>query len=217
VLLDVLLPRRCVVCRDGGGLLCARCRDALPALTPPLCARCGAPTAWPVARCRECTGRRLAFASARAAVLYDDGVRAFVHAWKERGLRSLADAAADLVAERVSRPEAEVVTFVPADRWRARERGHHPAERLARALAESWRLPCEPLLQRVGGGPRQRGLSLAARRRNVRSAFAARPAPAGVVLVDDVYTTGATVDAAAAALKTRVFVVTFARTVRRAP
>jgi predicted amidophosphoribosyltransferase len=213
--LDLLLPRRCVVCGSGGGVLCAHCRDALPALTPPLCECCGAPTEWPVQRCRECSGRRLAFASARAAVPYDDGVRRLVHAWKERGLRTLAEAAAELVVARVPRPPLEIVTFVPADRWRSRQRGHQPAERLARHVAERWGLPCEPLLRRVGGAHRQRGLSQRERRRNVAAAFAAI-ARADAVLVDDVYTTGATAHAAAAALGGRVEVVTFARAVRRA-
>jgi predicted amidophosphoribosyltransferase len=214
--LDLLLPRRCVVCRGDGALLCGRCRARLPRLTPPLCALCGAPTAWPVSRCRECSGRRLAFASARAAAPYDAQVRTLVHAWKERGLRSLAETAAELVLERLPPPRAEVVTFVPADAWRARGRGHRPAERLARALAEGWSLPCERLLRRAGGARRQRGLGLAERRRNVAHAFAALERPARVVLVDDVYTTGATAHAAAAALATRVEVVTFARAVRRA-
>lgn len=214
-MLDLLLPRRCVVCRASGALLCTGCRATLPELTPPLCARCGAPTAWPVERCRECGGRRLAFACARAAAPYDDDVRRLVHAWKERGVRSLADAAAELVAERVPRPEADVVTFVPADSWRARERGHAPAERLARALAARWQLPCERLLRRRGGARRQRGLGLGERRRNVAHAFEAVATAPSVVLVDDVYTTGATVHAAAAALRSHVFVVTFARAVRR--
>src|SRR2546425_8637457 len=48
----------------------------------PLCAKCGAPTAWPVARCRECAGRRIPFASARAALAYEGDVRVFVSAWK---------------------------------------------------------------------------------------------------------------------------------------
>jgi predicted amidophosphoribosyltransferase len=107
---------------------------------------------------------------------------------------------------------------VPADRGRRAERGHHPAERLARALAERWGLPCEPLLTRTRPARRQRGLSLAERRRNVAGAFAARPASDTVVLVDDVYTTGATASAAASALRgsgaSRVDVVAFARTIR---
>jgi predicted amidophosphoribosyltransferase len=218
-MLDVLLPQRCLVCGAGGSVLCPRCRDGLPRLEPPLCERCGAPTAWPVRRCRECSGRRLAFAAARAATAYDDGVRRLVAGWKERGLRRLADAAATVVAERIPRPEAALVTFVPADRSRRLERGHHPAERLARALAVRWELPCEPMLERSGGGERQRGLSLAARRANVSGAFEAAGGIAGaLVLVDDVYTTGATASAASSALRragaARVHVVTFARAIR---
>jgi predicted amidophosphoribosyltransferase len=179
-----------------------------------LCARCGAPTAWPVARCRECAGRRLAFATARAAVAYDANVRRVVRGWKEHGLRGLGAEAARVVAERLPRADVEVVTFVPPDRERRLRRGYHPAEQLARALADTWQLPCAPLLTRVGRSSRQRGLSLLERRRNVARAFAAQPFPGAVLLVDDVYTTGATAHAAASALRTRVEVVTFARAIR---
>jgi predicted amidophosphoribosyltransferase len=218
--LDLLLPQRCLVCGGPGAQLCAGCRTRLPALEPPLCERCGAPTAWPVRRCRECAGRRLAFASARAAVAYDPAVRRLVAGWKERGLRRLADEAAAVVAERLARPEVELVTFVPADRDRRLGRGYHPAERLAAALAARCALPCAPLLERPGPSRRQRGLSLAERRRNVGGAFRARraPMPTTVLLVDDVYTSGATASAAAAALRAagagRVEVATFARALR---
>jgi predicted amidophosphoribosyltransferase len=218
-LFDLLLPMRCAVCGAGGDQLCAACRERLPPLRPPLCARCGSPTAWPVARCRECAGRRLAFASARAAVAYDDDVRRLVRAWKERGLRRLAAEAAGVVAEALPPPRAFALTFVPADRARGLDRGHHPAERLARELGLRWELPVLPLLGRTRPASRQRGLSLADRRRNVAGAFApAREAPRTVALVDDVYTSGATAAAAATALRKagarRVDVVTFARVVR---
>jgi predicted amidophosphoribosyltransferase len=183
-----------------------------------MCARCGAPTAWPVARCNECAGRRLAFVTARAAVAYDANVRRIVRGWKERGLRGLGTEAARIVAERLPRAEVDVVTFVPADGERRLRRGYHPAEQLARALVELWQLPCEPLLTRVGRTSRQRGLSLVERRRNVAHAFAARPFTGTALLVDDVYTTGATAHAAASALRVggvrRVEVVTFARAIR---
>jgi ComF family protein len=216
--MDLLLPRRCLVCGAAGGALCSGCRDGLPRIEPPLCERCGAPTTWPVQRCRECSGRRLAFTRARAAVAYDDAVRRLVAGWKERGLRRLADDAAALVVERLSPPAAELVTFVPADLRRRGERGHHPAERLAQALAERWELPCRPLVVRTRETQRQRGLALADRRRNVAGAFAARPARGEVLLVDDVYTSGSTVSAAAAALRAagaeHVNVMTFARAIR---
>jgi competence protein ComFC len=217
-MLDLLLPQRCVVCGCGGKQLCADCREALPWIEAPLCARCGAPTAWQVERCRECAGRRLGFATARAAVGYDAAARRLVHAWKERGLRRLAHEAAELVAERLPPPEVEALTFVPADRARRLERGHNPAERLAVELAAVWELPCLPLLERTRGG-RQRGSS-AAERRTVRGAFRANgPAPRRVAVIDDVYTTGATAAAAATALRAggarRVEAVAFARALRR--
>jgi predicted amidophosphoribosyltransferase len=216
--LDLLLPRRCLVCGTAGTLLCSNCCALLPPLTPPLCAFCGAPTAWPVSRCRECTGRRLAFTRARAAVAYDADVRKVVRGWKERGLRSLSVAAATVIAERLPRPDADVIAFVPPDRRRRLERGYHPAEQLARALADAWTLPCESLLTRTGRSRPQRGLALAERRRNVAHAFAASSAHGIVLLVDDVYTSGSTADAATRALRAAgaagAEVVTFARAVR---
>ena len=214
-----MLPMRCLGCRAGGaGVLCPTCREALPRLRAPLCERCGAPTAWPVERCRECAGRRLAFASARGAVGYDAAARRLVHAWKVRGLRRLAADAAQLVAERVPPPAVEALTFVPSDRGRRLERGHNPAERLALELAAIWELPCLPLLERTRGG-RQRGSS-AAERRTVRGAFrAAGAAPRNVAVIDDVYTTGATAAASATALRAagarRVHAIAFARALRR--
>src|SRR5438067_7604618 len=122
-MLDLLLPQRCLVCGTGGSQLCVPCRSSLPKLEPPLCERCGAPTAWPVRRCLECAGRRLAFASARAAVAYEGAVRTLVAAWKERGLRRLAAVAAELVVEAVPRPDVATLCFVPPDGDRSLKRG----------------------------------------------------------------------------------------------
>ena len=218
-MLDLLLPQRCLVCAEPGAQVCGGCTDALPRLKAPLCDRCGAPTAWPVRRCRECAGRRLAFAQARAAVAYDAAVRHVVAAWKERGLRHVAAWAAQVVVEALERPDGVCLTFVPGDPDRRLRRGHHAAERLAAELADPWSFPLEPLLARSRGSPRQRGLTGIERGRNVSDAFAVRGrAPPQLVLVDDVYTTGATTNAAAAALRKggarRIEVVTFARTIR---
>jgi len=218
--LDLVLPRRCVACGLGEELVCADCRARLRRLDGTLCARCGAPTAWPVARCRECAGRRLSFASARAAVAYEDPARALVAGWKDRGLRPLAREFAGLVVEVVPRPPVDTLTFVPGDPERSLKRGQNAAEALARELARPWELPVAGLLRRGEPARPQRGLSREERRRNVRGSFTAVAGPpAQVALVDDVYTTGATVAAAATELRRAgarsVHVVTLARTVRR--
>ncbi len=142
-----------------------------------------------------------------------------MRAWKERGRRSLARAAAGLVLDALPRPEVEALVHVPGDPERARGRGSVPPRSLARALAGPWRLPAIDALRRTGAVPRQRGLGLAERKRNVRgSVRALGEVPKAVCLVDDVYTSGATADACAAALRRagsrHVEVVTFARAVR---
>jgi predicted amidophosphoribosyltransferase len=172
-----------------------------------------------VERCRECNGRRLAFATARAAVAYDDAVRRLVAAWKERGLRGTAVLAAREIVAVVPRPAVVALASVPPDRDRTLWRGYHPSASLARALGSTWELPVLELLRRTRPATRQRGLALSERRLNVAGAFAPHGrGPPRIALVDDVYTSGATVNAAASALRKggvrSVEVVTFARAVR---
>jgi predicted amidophosphoribosyltransferase len=217
--LDVLLPRRCAVCARPGVPLCRDCCTAFVRLLPPVCERCGSPGAWPVRRCAECAGRRLGFATARGAILYDARAKAFVRSWKEHGRRDLARPAADLVAAAVPRLPADIITFVPGDRERGLKRGHSPPERLGRELGAIWELPAASLLVRLKPTPRQRGLGLQERRRNVAGAFGAiADVPRRIVLVDDIYTTGSTASACATALRKmgaeRVDVVALSRAVR---
>jgi predicted amidophosphoribosyltransferase len=152
-------------------------------------------------------------------VVYDEQARAFVREWKERGRRRLAREAAGLVADVVGMPRVDAVTFVPGDPERARERGDVPPQGLARELGRLWGLPVVDVLRRSRSLPRQRGQSLADRRRNVRGTIVARRITEGrVCVVDDVYTSGATAHVCASALRRagarHVEVVTLARAVR---
>ena len=179
-------------------------------------------------RCPECGGRDLAFVSASAAFTYEGPARALVTACKFRSLRSLT---ADMVS-RAAPAFAEAaqdafVTWVPGHRDHQLERGFNQAERLARGFARTAGLPYAPLLRRTRHGARQSGLSRDARAANVKGAFALLEGTKGVerklkrvVVVDDVYTTGETLDQCAQALAQaglEPHVFTFARTVRATP
>jgi predicted amidophosphoribosyltransferase len=142
-----------------------------------------------------------------------------VRSWKERARRKLAREAAQLVADTVARPASAGLVPVPGDPERARRRGDVPARALAAELGLVWSLPVVDVLRRSHALPRQRGLSLEERRRNVRgSVVALEPVPTMVCIVDDVYTSGATADACASACRRAgartVDVVTLARAVR---
>jgi len=219
-LLDLLAPPRCALCGAAGPLVCDACRRRVPALDGVGCLRCGAPGIRDVPSCAECRGRRLGFTSARSAMVYEDEGRALVHQLKDGGLRRLAVIGADIVEQQVPVPDVDVLTWVPADPWRTIRRGYHPPELLARELGRRWSIPAGALLAAPLRRRPQRGLSPAGRRANVRDAFRARSEVSGrVCVVDDVYTTGATLSACGSALRRRgageVAALTLARAVRR--
>ncbi|MBM3490550.1 MAG: ComF family protein [Alphaproteobacteria bacterium] len=231
--LDLVLPARCLACGgevDRQGQLCAPCWRAIRFLAPPCCACCGFPFAYDEgggARCAACLARPPSFARARAAFVYDDASRGLVLAFKHADRTHaapafapwLARAGADLLAE------AELLAPVPLHRWRLLARRYNQAALLSAALARLGGLPHRAdLLQRRRWTPSQGRMSRTERRRNVAGAFRVRPrhcdmvAGRRVLLVDDVLTTGATVEACARALlrsgARAVDVLTLARVVR---
>ena len=213
-LVRLALPRRCVGCRRPGEWMCDECGAQMRALAPPLCTRCGAPTELTLPACRACKRLRW-FTTARSALWLSEPVVSLVAGWK-RGDISPRRLAAALVAHELPRPAADALVAVPAVRDRYLRRGADPPAELAAELGRWWDLPVMPLVQRTRGVRPQRGLDATARRQNVRGAFAARAGPVRLALVDDVYTTGATVDECARALRAAggqdVHVITLART-----
>ena len=219
----LVTPPRCAACaqhtRRAADVLCAACRRALPWLAGPRCERCALPL--PHARGR-CPARDAAFAGAWAAVAYEGVARDAMHALKFSAARPLAGVMAAQIA--ANAPPAllrattdRTVVAVPPHPRRHRARGFDPAELIAVALARRTGLPLRRALRRGRTEAHQLGASRATRRDPANLHFAARgPAPPRVVLVDDVHTTGATLNACAAALRQagseHVSAITWART-----
>lgn len=233
--LNALLPPRCLRCPtavDRPGTLCAACWEAIRFLAPPHCARCGFPFAYDAqagadAMCGECMRRVPAYGHARAVLRYDDASRALVLGFKHGDRTHAAPAFGRWLARAGSEllDEAELIVPVPLHWSRLLARRYNQAALLSHALGRVAGIEVAPdLLVRRRRTPSQGRLSRAARARNVRGAFAVRaraaPIVAGrhILLVDDVLTTGATVEACARTLSRAgaagVDVLTLARVVR---
>jgi predicted amidophosphoribosyltransferase len=242
--LALLVPPSCLACgvplRGAGAALCSGCRALMPWLRGPRCARCALPAlaARPPTRhpgspdraaaassgCRRCPAARAAFEAAWTPVAYGGPARALVTALKFRGASAAADAMAAQMAASAPPGFLEHATLVPVPthRTRRRRRGFDQAERLTRALARRTGRPVARCLRREGPATRQLGARRAARLSAGRIAIRVRgSAPPIALLVDDVYTTGATLDACATALRRAgsrtVRAIAYARTLDGAP
>lgn len=216
-----LLPAACLGCgrpvaSDGEPLACELCRTRWRAVPLPLCPRCGQPVELNLS-CRICADWPADFGPVRSAVMLDPPVRHLIHHFKYGGWRRLADAfAAPMVGLlKDMTPDAELVP-IPLASGRLRQRGYNQAAELAWAVArKAARRVAEGRIGRQRETSTQTRLATAERRANLAGAFAVIEVERPVILVDDVFTTGATLLSAASALldagATRVEAVTFAR------
>jgi competence protein ComFC len=202
-LADMFYPQRCVGCgRRSSDLLCRTCFEALPLVGRPVCGRCGLPTAFATFVCEECKFVDFGFESARAPLKYEGVGKEIVHALKYRGYKRVVEKlAAPLMLQVLDDRRFDAVVLVPLHRSRLRKRGFNQAELLARGVAQKINATVSDTLKVVHSTRDQVELSAAKRRANVAGAYSASKSICGrILLVDDVFTTGATMSACAGAL-----------------
>lgn len=212
-LVDALFPRRCPVCGGivlpKGRLICPSCLKELSFVKSPSCKKCGKEVmSDTIEYCRDCTRHQRSFEYGVALFNYNDAAKSSMAAVKYKNKREYldfyADAAVRVLGKRLLAMEAGVLVPVPVHPARLRKRGFNQAEVLAEKMAEGLGIPvCPDLLKRTKKTEAQKGLDPAGRLKNLEKAFAAGTVPEGVesvLLVDDIYTTGSTVEACARTL-----------------
>ena len=234
--LDLLYPPLCAVCRvvlSDGRALCDACDADLPRLVAPFCASCGEAFAGRIEgpfACPNCSKLHYAFEFARPATLRDERTLDMIHRLKYGRELHLAKDLGRLAAEAFADPRLAPALAgnwplvpVPLHRRRLQHRHFNQAEEIAKVLSAHTRLPVLDALQRCRATEHQTALTRTQRLENLRGAFVISRAgrrwigqsPAGAVLVDDVLTTGSTVDECAKILRRAGFQTIFVVTVMR--
>ena len=205
--LDFLFPRHCVGCGKTGNFLCQDCYQKLPRIVPPICQKCGKPESTG-ALCSSCWGWQSQIDGIRSPFRFEGVIRQAIHELKYRNLKAVAGRLAELLFNyfQVNPVPGEVLVSVPLHNRRLRQRGYNQSNLMVKELSKLIAFPVvEGCLIRLKDSPPQaRTGTVDDRRRNVVDAFTCvdeRLSGRHVLLVDDVCTSGVTLEACATALK----------------
>jgi ComF family protein len=224
-LLDLIFPPRCAGCGQSGSRWCSACQASVHVIRDPICSHCGRPmeNQPDTCLCPPCRYSPLDIDGIRSAVMFEGPLREAIHHLKYSGRTSLAATLGAFLSARwqADPPPADTIVPVPLHASRVRERGYNQSALLAEQLSRaSGLLLAESMLTRVRATAPQVTLNAAERKLNVRDAFRASGEAARgkrVLLVDDVCTTGATLESCSLALRQVGVASVWAITLARAP
>ena len=213
MILDMIYPPRCPICHDiidaGYEMICAKCVKMLPVLPDHCCKKCGKPIPELENYCHDCKVGEHEFTQGVSVFLYDEIMRASIAYFKYLGRREYGKFYAASIwkyrKQALSLWKAEVIVPVPVHSSRKAVRGYNQAEVIAKELGEYMNLPVViDAVIRCGKTKAQKELTPEERKKNLQNAFAKGKNPfpwKRVLLIDDIYTTGSTVDAVTRVLK----------------
>lgn len=213
-LIDIVFPRRCPVChdivKDRGELICRDCEGELNYVKGMHCMKCGKPIKNPERLyCFDCEKREMGFDENRAVFIYDDVMRKSIYRFKYGGRREYAKFYAQQINKELGRKikkwNPEVIIPIPLHKSKYKKRGYNQTLLIAKELSHLLNIPVDDkVLIRTKKTEIQKNLSSSERSANLKNAFKMRPNKVqyiSAMLVDDIYTTGATMSNAASALK----------------
>ena len=208
-LLDLCFPPHCAGCKRSGHILCSTCYASIQLLSPPFCKHCQTPLG-PDNACKNCAYRRLQFSGLRIVGAYQEPLSSYIRTFKYNGNKRMARPLGTLLAQTYQRTRlaADMIIPVPLHTERQQQRGYNQAQLLAEVCSTELGIPLHvALLTRIRTTTAQAGLPMRERLRNVAGAFVLHPksnarvlSKSNILLIDDVCTTGATLEACAAPL-----------------
>lgn len=212
--LDMIFPRRCVVCDCALGMseqgVCKKCSCLVHKIKPPYCMKCGKQIKNDEdIYCNDCREVHHYFDEGRSLFLYDDAMKRSMYRFKYNGRYEYADYYAGQLSlafsDYLMRLKPDVLIPIPIHKTRLKKRGYNQSGLICRVLSKQIKIPMtDQLLIRVDETAKQKNLNVSERQNNLKKAFKTTQNDVKLstaVLIDDIYTTGATIDAAAACLK----------------
>ena len=213
-ILDVLFPRRCPICHEivdkRGEIVCPECRKKPAYVKEPYCIKCGKQLKNPEkVYCSGCEGGNVPFEEGRAVFIYDDIMRKSIYRFKYNSRKEYARFYAEEMFKKYGNKiriwNPDIIIPIPLHKSKQRTRGYNQAYLIAKELSYLTKIPVKDnILIREKRTEKQKKLGSKARRNNLKSAFKMRPNGvqySSAMLIDDIYTTGATMMSATDALK----------------